>query len=210
MTVIVDYGMGNLRSVQKACIRMGLDAEISSDPDRIENASAVILPGVGAFGQAMENLRSLRLVEPLKRAAASGRPFLGICLGMQLLLETSEESFGRGTISGLGVFPGTVRRFSSSLKIPQMGWNQMAAQKPDPLLQGVPKSSYVYFVHSYFVDPAEPMDILTTTEYGITFASSLARGPVYGIQFHPEKSSGVGMTILHNFGEIVHDYISSH
>ncbi len=210
MIAIVDYGMGNLRSVQKACEKAGMAAQLTSDPAQILAAHGVILPGVGAFGRAMENLRSLQLVDPLRQAAQDGRPFLGICLGMQLLVETSEESFGQGVIAGLSLIPGVVRRFPPGFKVPQIGWNQIHAAKPDPLLQDVPKDSYVYFVHSYFVEPRLENDILTKTHYGAAFASSMARGNLYGIQFHPEKSSGVGITILQNFGAMVHDYISRH
>ncbi len=210
MIAIVDYGMGNLRSVEKACERAGMDVFLTDDCAMVEQADAVILPGVGAFKRAMENLRVRGLIPSLEKVVQDGRPFLGICLGLQLLFDGSEESFGQGLVPGLGLIPGRVRRFPPGLKVPQMGWNQIDAVRRDPLMMGVPDHSYMYFVHSYFADPSDDSCILTTTDYGISFTSSAAVGNLYGIQYHPEKSSRMGMTILRNFGAIVDDYISSH
>lgn len=210
MIAIVDYGMGNLRSVEKACEHAGLTVKLSADPGLIRSAAGVILPGVGAFGRAMTNLQQAGLVEPLQEKALSGQPFLGICLGLQLLFAGSEERFGGKNVPGLGVVPGFVRRFPPGLKIPQIGWNQLTVAKFDPLLAGVGNHAYVYFVHSYYVEPEDPNWVLTRTDYGLSFASSISRGLLYGIQFHPEKSSAVGMLILKNFGAMVDAYISSH
>ena len=199
MIAIIDYGMGNLRSVQKAFEKVGAAAVVTADRAAIESASALVLPGVGAFGDAMANLREAGLVESIRRAIEERKPFLGICLGMQLLFEISEEI---GIHHGLGVFKGQVRRFGVNLKVPHMGWNQIHIRHPDPLLAGVPDGSYVYFVHSYYVEPADPEIVLATTDYGMDFASIIGRDVIYGIQFHPEKSQDVGLKILHNFAAI--------
>lgn len=205
LITIVDYGMGNLRSVQKAFEHIGAAAAVSSDPEAIEAAPAVVLPGVGAFGDAMANLRRAGLVEPIRRAIGDGRPLLGICLGQQLLFEESEEM---GRHQGLGVFRGRVLRFSEGaaderkpirLKVPHIGWNQIHLRRPSPLLAGVMDGDFVYFVHSYYVAPADPQVILATTDYGVDFASVVGRDNVFGIQFHPEKSQDVGLRILRNF-----------
>ncbi len=202
MIAIVDYGMGNLRSVQKAFEHAGFPAVVTSDQDKVAAASGVVLPGVGAFAQAMGNLNRTGLDQAVLGAIEQGKPFLGICLGLQLLFETSEETFGGGgPASGLGVLPGTVRRFAPGLKVPQIGWNQLEYPKRTPLFAGVPEGSYVYFVHSYYVDPADSTVAASTTEYGLSFVSSVAQDNVWAIQFHPEKSSRVGLRILHNFGE---------
>jgi len=195
--VIVDYGMGNLRSVQKGFERVGFRAEISSDPEVIASAGKLVLPGVGAFGDAMEELSKRGLVEPLLEAIGRGVPFLGICLGLQLLFEESEEG-GRHT--GLGVLRGRVRRFPESLLVPQIGWNQVHFVRPSPLFSGVPDGAFFYFVHSYYVDPRDPEDVLARTEYGISYTSAVGRGAVFGVQFHPEKSQQVGLRLLANFG----------
>ena len=198
---IIDYGMGNLRSVQKAFEHIGAQAEITADADVIDQAPAVVLPGVGAFGDAMRNLREAGLDTAIHRVVEAGRPFLGICLGQQLMFETSEEM---GQHQGLGLFRGQVRRFpDSELKVPHIGWNQIHIQRDDPLLAGVEPESFAYFVHSYYVDPLDEEVVLTTTDYGIDFASIVGRERVWGIQFHPEKSQDVGLRILENFVKII-------
>ena len=195
---IVDYGMGNLRSVQKAFERLGHAAEVTSDADRIGEAPAVVLPGVGAFGACMANLTTRGLVEPVRHTIARGRPFLGICLGMQLLFEESEEF---GPVAGLGVLAGRVVRFPADAerKVPHMGWNRLRVVHASPALAGIDDGAYVYFVHSYYPVPADPAVIATTTPYGPEFASSVVRDNVFACQFHPEKSQRVGLRLLDNF-----------
>jgi len=200
---IVDYGMGNLRSVQKALERVGQGAEVTGDADRIATAPAVVLPGVGAFGACMANLVRLGLVEPVCAAIGAGRPFLGICLGMQLLFEESEEF---GPVRGLGVLPGRVVRFmpdDPALKVPHMGWNELHVARPMPALAGIESGASVYFVHSYYPVPADPTLVATTTTYGPEFASSVARDNIFACQFHPEKSQRVGLRLLENFAAVV-------
>jgi len=199
---IIDYGMGNLRSVQKGLERAGFPAEVTRDSERIEAAAGVVLPGVGAFGACMDNLRSFGLIDTVRRVVERGTPFLGICLGMQLLFEESEE-FGR--VPGLGIFPGRVVRFTDQpdLKVPHMGWNQIRKQQDLPHLRGIDDGAFVYFVHSYYVVPADPALTATSTAYGIEFASAVARDNVFATQYHPEKSQAVGLKILENFGRIV-------
>ena len=201
---IVDYGMGNLRSVQKAFERLGHAAELTRDAERIVAAPGVVLPGVGAFGACMANLGSLGLVEPVKRAIAGGRPFLGICLGMQLLFDESDEF---GPVAGLGVLRGRVVRFPppdhDDLKVPHMGWNSLRIARHAPALAGIADGDYVYFVHSYYPVPADPAVVATTTDYGREFASSVARDNVFACQFHPEKSQRVGLRLLENFVGVV-------
>jgi glutamine amidotransferase len=195
---IVDYGVGNLRSAQKAVERAGHPAEITSDPARIAAAPAVVLPGQGAFGTCMENLAAAGLVDAVRSAARSGRPFLGICVGMQLLFEESEESPG---VPGLGVFRGRVVRFphDPERKVPHMGWNTLRIVRPVPVLAGIPDGAYVYFVHSYYAVPADPALVATTTTYGPVFASSVASGALFAGVFHPEKSQQVGLRLVANF-----------
>lgn len=200
MIAIIDYGMGNLRSVQKGFEKVGVEAAVAGDPAQVDRAGGVVLPGVGAFADAMANLCAAGMDAAIHRAVKAGKPFLGICLGQQLLFEASEEW---GHTEGLGVFPGRVRRLPDGLKVPHMGWNQIEIRKPDPLLEGIPDRSSFYFVHSYVVDPAEDGLALTLTEYGVRFASIVGREKVYGIQFHPEKSSALGLKILENFGRVV-------
>jgi glutamine amidotransferase len=198
---IIDYGMGNLRSVQKAFEHVGVAATVTRDPAVVEAAPGVVLPGVGAFGDAMRHLRALGLIETIHRVIEAGTPFLGICLGQQLLFESSSEM---GQHEGLGVFRGHVRRFDEGqLKVPHIGWNQVHIRKPDPLLENVTDGSFAYFVHSYYVAPEDPDVILATTDYGVDFASIVGRDHVWGIQFHPEKSQDVGLRILENFVRIV-------
>jgi len=197
--VIVDYDVGNLRSVQKALEKVGVDAVISRRPDQISSADAVVLPGVGAFAECMGNLRKYGLVEVVRDAASGQRPFLGICVGYQLLFESSEEF---GDCHGFGVFKGKCVMFPKSgedhHKIPHMGWNQVKYTRSDPLFSGTPDGSDFYFVHSFYPQPAEDIT-LGSTEYGVEFASCAARGKVYGVQFHPEKSQAVGLKVLENF-----------
>lgn len=200
MIAIIDYGMGNLRSVQKGFEKMGVEAIVTGKPEQVAQAGGVVLPGVGAFADAMTNLRLSGMDKAVYQAVAARKPFLGICLGQQLLFDVSEEW---GLTKGLGIFRGRVRRLPDGLKVPHMGWNQAEIQRPDPLLEGVPGSSSFYFVHSYYVDPEEQEVVLTRTDYGISFASIVGRDNVYGIQFHPEKSSGMGLKILENFGRMV-------
>lgn len=197
---IIDYGMGNLRSVQKGLESLGWQAEIVGAPEGVDQAAGVILPGVGAFADAMRNLHETGMADAIYRAVDSGKPFLGICLGQQLLFEHSEE-FGR--TKGLGLFPGTVRRLPPSLIVPHMGWNEIDIRQPVPLLSGVTEGSRFYFVHSYYVHPVDADVVVAETDYGIRFASVVGRGNVFGIQFHPEKSSMLGLNILNNFGKWV-------
>ncbi len=195
---IVDYGVGNLRSAEKAVAHAGYPAVVTSDADRIAAAPAVVLPGQGAFGTCMANLRAAGLVDPVLAAIRSGRPFLGICVGMQLLFEASEESPG---VAGLGVFGGRVVRFprDPERKVPHMGWNQLHVVRRPPALAGIDEGAYVYFVHSYYPVPSDPAVVATTTSYGVEFVSSVARDNVYAGVFHPEKSQQVGLRLLANF-----------
>lgn len=196
LIIVVDYGMGNLRSVEKAFSFLGHEVAVSGDPEEVAAAAGVVLPGVGSFGDAMKELRRRRLLACVEEAVRGGRPFLGICLGYQLLCEESEESPG---VSGLGVLPGRVLRFPPSVKVPHMGWNDVRATRDHPVLAGVEDGSFFYFVHSFYVVPERREDVLTTTEYGPTFASGAAFGKVVAFQFHPEKSSQAGLRILDNF-----------
>ncbi len=198
MIALIDYGMGNLGSVSNALRFIDCDFEITSAPDVLGEAEAAILPGVGAFGDCMDNLRECELVEPIKDYIASDRPFLGICLGLQLLFTESDEM---GTHEGLDVIEGRVIRFTHDLKIPQIGWNQIDTRQDCPQLAGIPDGSYVYFVHSYHVVPEDDSVIATTTDYGYEFCSAIRRGNLFATQFHPEKSSDVGLQILRNFAE---------
>jgi imidazole glycerol-phosphate synthase subunit HisH len=203
--VIIDYGMGNLRNVQKAFEHIGVGARISSQSDDLDRADGLILPGVGAFGDAMDNLRAADLVEPILQNAQSGKPLLGICLGLQLLFEKSTEM---GEYRGLGLLPGRVVRFGVDLKVPHIGWNELditTRGSTSPLLANIPDHSYAYFVHSYHVVPADTDCVLTTTEYGIDFASIVGRGNVFGAQPHPEKSQDIGLELLRNYARIVGD-----
>ncbi len=200
--VIVDYGMGNLRSAQKGFEKAGVDAVISSDPADVENADAIVLPGVGAFRDCMSNLTQARLVDPVQRAIREGKPFLGICLGLQLLLSLSEEF---GLHQGLDVIKGRVIKFpaSKTLKVPHMGWNRVHQETPTPLLDGIPDGTFFYFVHSYYAAPEEAEVVAGRTEYGVRFASVISKGNIFATQFHPEKSDKWGIRVLGNFGKIV-------
>jgi glutamine amidotransferase len=202
MIAIIDYGMGNLRSVQKGIERVGFAADVTRDTARIEAAAGVVLPGVGAFGACMDNLRAYGLIDAVRRVIERGTPFLGICLGMQLLFEESEEF---GPVRGLGIFPGRVVRFTDrpGLQVPHMGWNQIRKQQDLPHLRGIDDGAFVYFVHSYYVEPTDASLTATSTEYGVEFTSAIARDNVFATQYHPEKSQAVGLKILENFGRIV-------
>jgi glutamine amidotransferase len=202
MIAIIDYGMGNLRSVQKGFERVGHHAEVTRDPTRIASARGMVLPGVGAFSACMENLRRFALVEPIREAVQRKTPFLGICLGFQLLFTESEEF---GPQKGLDLLPGRVVGFRSEngLKVPHMGWNRIAKKKETPFLEGISDGDYVYFVHSYYVVPGDPSVIATITSYGAPFASSIAADHLFACQFHPEKSQQTGLRILANFARFV-------
>jgi len=197
---VVDYGSGNLRSVQKAFEYVGAQAEVGCDVRRIRDAGGLVLPGVGAFGAAMAELEGRGLAEVLRERIEAGVPFLGICLGLQLLFESSDESPG---VEGLGVIRGQVRRLPPGPKIPHIGWNQVEIVKESDLLEGVPDMSAFYFVHSYVVVPTRPADVLTITEYGSTFVSGVERENVTAFQFHPEKSSALGLRVYENFARRV-------
>lgn len=197
MIAVLDYGAGNLRSVELGLARAGADTVITRDPAVMAAADGLVLPGVGAFADAMAALNASGIVEPLKELVAAGKPLLGICLGMQALFETSEEGPG---VAGLGLIPGHVRRLPEcGLKIPHMGWNNILPQKESPLLCGLPSEPYVYFVHSFACFADEVADVLATAEYGVSFHAAVQRGNIIGMQFHPEKSGGVGQVLLKNF-----------
>ena len=199
MIAIIDYGMGNLRSVQKAFEQVGAKARITQKEEEICRAEKIILPGVGAMPPAMDKLGALGLIAAINRVIKEGKPFLGICLGFQLLFETSTEG---GFTRGLGILKGTVERFSQ-LKIPQIGWNQLHIKNPvSPVLQGIKESANVYFCHSYYAEPKDPSIIAATTDYAKEFVSSVCKDNVFGVQFHPEKSQAVGLRILKNFHEL--------
>jgi glutamine amidotransferase len=198
--ILIDAGTGNLRSVQKAldASRVGVEVTRTDDPRKVLSASKIVLPGVGAFGDFMKGLRARGLEEPIKEIAARGIPMLGICVGMQALFEVGEEM---GTHEGLALLGGKVVKFDDALgvKIPHTGWNQIAPQNNSRLFENIKSGDYVYFNHSYFCVPANPEDIIAQTDYGITYACSVQRGNIFGVQFHPEKSQSVGLQILKNF-----------
>jgi glutamine amidotransferase len=193
---IIDAGIGNLRSVQKAFEYVGAEPTITDDPAVVDEATAVVLPGVGAFGDGMQGLRSRRLDRAVLRAIQRGIPFLGICVGLQLLFEQSEEM---GVHRGLGVFPGRIVRFPAHLTVPHMGWNQVEQRWPHALLAGVPDGAFAYFAHSYRAVTQDDSIVVATTAYGDPFPSVVARDNVWAIQFHPEKSQQVGLRLLRNF-----------
>lgn len=206
MIAIIDYGMGNLRSVQKGFEKIGSEAIITDNPQVILQANRIVLPGVGAFRDCMRNLENGGFVEPILKVIAEGRPFLGICVGMQLLFTDSVEF---GLYSGLDVIPGHVLRFpdqmtvaGEKLKVPQMGWNQLSFKRRPPAFNGIDDGSNVYFVHSYYVKPDDSGVIATTTDYGIEFCSSVWKDNIIATQFHPEKSQAIGLQILKNFAEL--------
>ncbi len=201
MIALIDYGMGNLGSVEKALRAVGCEVTITDRPRVLESAAGLVLPGVGAWDDCIGGLEEHGLVDPLRDLIAAGKPFLGICLGLQMLFERSEE----GTRPGLSLFPGRVERFRHDLKIPQIGWNQIrlhvgqASSLPAPHLAGLPDGSWFYFVHSYYVVPDDPSLIATTTDYGYEFCSAIWRDNVFACQYHPEKSQDVGLQVLMNF-----------
>jgi len=202
MIVVIDYGMGNLHSVRKALEVVGAKARVSSRAEDILKADKIVFPGVGSFGEAMKELNKRKLAKPIKDAINAGKPFMGLCLGLQLLFERSEEAPG---VKGLGVLKGEVKRFrKSGLKVPHMGWNNIVhgsklIVNSSRILKSIPDNSYMYFVHSYYVMPKDKKVVLTTTGYGIDFASGVCRDNVYAFQFHPEKSQALGLKILKNF-----------
>jgi glutamine amidotransferase len=201
MIAIIDYEMGNLRSVQKALERVGHAAVITSDAAVLADAEKIVLPGVGAFRDAMAALRKRKLVEPIRAAINAGKPFLGICLGLQLLFDKSYED---GVYEGLGTLPGEVVRFKvpAEYKVPHMGWNQVCFRARPPIFKGLDEGEYFYFVHSYFVVPKDSSVIATETEYPAAFCSSIWRGNLFAVQFHPEKSQAAGLRVLKNFAEL--------
>ena len=201
---IIDYGAGNLRSVEKAFQQAGVQAEITKDKAAIRGAKGVVLPGVGSFDAAINELRQLGLEAVIEEAIALGKPFLGICLGLQHLFESSEE----GKQKGLGILPGKVKKFKftgtpwSNLSIPHMGWNRLLFKHRAPILEGIEEGTMMYFAHSYYVEPADEWLIATRTDYGIEFVSAVWKANIFGLQFHPEKSGEVGLKILKNFGSL--------
>ena len=210
MIVIIDYGMGNLRSVEKGFLKAGVDVMVTNSPEIVKKADGVVLPGVGAFKDCMRELTNLALVDAVAATIKAGKPYLGICLGLQVLFSESEE-FGK--CRGLDIFRGRVVKFDfgrqnyklqeQSLKIPHMGWNEIKIQKNNPLFKEIADNSYFYFVHSYYVVPEDTSIVSTTTDYGIEFTSSVRKDNIFAVQFHPEKSQAAGLQILRNFGDIV-------
>jgi len=199
MIAIIDYGMGNLRSVEKAFEFLGFDARIVEQPGQAQAASHLVLPGDAAFGDAMRNLRMGGWEEAIHQSIEAGRPFLGICVGLQLMFTESEEL---GTHQGLGLLPGRCRRFPTTERVPQIGWNQIAIKRDSLLFAGVPDESFFYFVHSYYVDAGDDVDCLATTDYGLEYTSIAGCQHVFGVQFHPEKSQNIGLQLLKNFASI--------
>jgi len=200
---IIDYDMGNLLSVLKAFEKLGAEGRVTRDPAVIANASHVVLPGVGAFKDCMANLERFSLIDPIKEACASGKPFLGICLGLQLLFD---KGFEQGEHGGLGIIKGRVIRFPkphhenvSEFKVPHMGWNTVEMKKSSPLMKGIREKEYFYFVHSYYALLDDPSNVLTVTDYGVEFASSIEKDNIMACQFHPEKSQAAGLRLLQNF-----------
>lgn len=207
MITIVDYGMGNLKSVEKALQKVGAKAVVTSNPDKIKETEGLILPGVGAFRDCMKNLREYGLIDPIYEFIQSDRPFLGICLGLQLLFTESEEF---GSCQGLDIIRGKVVRFPRNfpLKVPHMGWNTIKIKRKVPLLQDLKDESYFYFVHSYYVVPEEKEIIATTTSYGVEFVSSVNKNNIFACQFHPEKSQKLGLKVLRRFRELCQKNVS--
>ncbi len=201
MIAIVDYGMGNLRSVEKGFLKVGVDAKVTDNPEVIKKADGVVLPGVGAFRDCMRELTNLKLIDAVVDAIKKNKPYLGICLGLQVLFSESEE-FGK--CRGLDIFRGRVVRFpENELKVPHMGWNEIKIQKNNPILNGIQDKTYFYFVHSFYIVPEDNSIISTTTDYGLEFASMIWKDNIFAVQFHPEKSQAVGLSFLENFGKIV-------
>ncbi len=197
MIAIIDYGMGNLRSVQKALEAAGGVTRITCDPRVIAGADKIVLPGVGAVRPAMERLEELGLIKVLRSVTVQGKPFLGICLGFQLLFDFSAEG---GKVAGLGILPGVVERFPATVKVPHMGWNSIkVVQAGSPMLKGINDGDFFYFCHSYFVCPAKETAIAATTDYGLCYSSAVCHENIWGVQFHPEKSQASGFGLLRNF-----------
>lgn len=202
MVTVIDYGMGNVRSVSKALERVGGKIKVTSDKEIIKNAGSLVLPGVGAFSQAMKNLTSLGLLSLIRQKIEEGKPFLGICLGLQLLFTESEE----GKCRGLNIIPGKVKKFSleQPLKVPHMGWNTVKKVRDSncKILEDITDGSYFYFAHSYYVEPRDERVILARTEYELKFTSAICKDNIIGVQFHPEKSADIGLELLRNFIEL--------
>lgn len=198
MTAIIDYGAGNLQSVKKALDFIGAENVITDDPETIKKCDRILLPGVGSFGDAIKSMQDKGLVEVIKQEALSGKPFLGICLGLQLLFEESEES---PEVKGLGIFKGKIKKFpvDMGLKIPHIGWNSLEIKQKDKLFKDIPENSYVYFVHSYYLCAENEDEVATVTNYGIDFHSAVGKNNIFATQFHPEKSGEIGLRILRNF-----------
>lgn len=195
MILIIDYGMGNLRSVEKAFTHLGADVHVGSDPSMIPKADKIVVPGVGSFDHAVQELKQRSLFEPILQAISSGKPYLGLCLGLQLLFTNSEE----GKEHGFGLIKGQVRKFPPNLKVPHMGWNQVQFTHSEcPFWKGIPDGSFFYFVHSYFVVPDEPAVCEGKTEYGTNFISAVWKKNIFATQFHPEKSQEIGLRFLKN------------
>ncbi len=201
MIAIIDYDAGNLKSVEKALNFLGEDTIVTRDRAEILSADKVILPGVGAFGEAMKRLENYQLIEVIQEVADSGKPFLGICLGLQLMFESSDEAPG---VAGLGILRGRILRIpdNGELKIPHMGWNSLRFMKDTRLFSSIPEGSYVYFVHSYYLEAEKEEEVAAVTEYGITIHAAVEKNNIYACQFHPEKSGEIGLKILKNFAEI--------
>jgi glutamine amidotransferase len=196
MIAVVNYGAGNLRSVAKALESLGAPIEVTTDPAVVDRADAVILPGVGAAADTMAGLARAGMIAPLRAAVASGRPFLGVCIGLQVLMTASDEDGGAPCLDIVG---GQVRRIPPGVKVPHMGWNQVHLRRPHPLFDGIPNDSYFYFVHSYYADPADPAVVLGETEHAVRFPSVIARDNLVATQFHPEKSGPIGVKVYENF-----------
>ncbi len=201
MIAIIDYDAGNLKSVEKALIKVGAEPVVTREPEVISRADKVILPGVGAFGEAMDKLQSFALIEPIQKVIASGKPFLGICLGLQLLFEYSEEKEG---CKGLSVLKGKIKRIpdTSGLKVPHIGWNSLKVKEGAKLFKNLPKEPYVYFVHSYYLQAEDADIVAASAEYGVTVHASVEMDNIFACQFHPEKSGEAGLAILKNFVEL--------
>jgi glutamine amidotransferase len=198
---IIDYGMGNLRSVEKGFLKIGADTKVTSDPKTVDDAHAVVLPGVGAYKDCMRNLKEMSLLEAVMRSIEKGKPYLGICLGLQVLFTESEE-FGR--TEGLNILSGKVVRFpENNLKVPHMGWNTIKILKRPPVFESIEDDSFFYFVHSFYVAPDDKDIIATTTDYGVTFTSMVWKENVFATQFHPEKSQELGLRILKGFKDFI-------
>lgn len=198
MIAIVDYGMGNLRSVEKGFLKVGMDVKVVSHPKAVDDAQAVVLPGVGSFRDCIRNLEKMSLVDTIMRSIEKGKPYLGICLGLQVLFTESEEF---GFYKGFNIFQGQVVRFRVNLKVPHMGWNNITISRRPPILNDIMDEAFFYFVHSFYVVPNDTNIVATTTEYGVRFTSMIWKDNVFATQFHPEKSQETGLRILKNFGD---------